>query len=271
VKRLSLVAAVITVLASPAMAQDPPFRVDGAQDVPFRLGGPNGPKAAAATPDRPVPRLPDGKIDLGGVWTDGGSAPIGRLLKPGELDSLLKPEAKKIMESRKEPDDPYFYCMPGGPLRITGGFAWRFVQFPTTSSTHIFMLQEGNAHTYRQIFMNAKHPEDPSPTWYGHSIGRWEGDTLVIDTIGLNTRFWLDSDGTPHSEQLHMIERWTRPTYNTLRRDVTFEDPATFTRPFTVTWTAKLAEPGSEILEYICIENNQYGLPSGYKNPNIGK
>ena len=109
-KSLSIVAAVITVLASPAFAQDPPFREGGAQDpVPFRLGGPNGPKAAAATPDRPVPRTPDGKIDLGGVWTDGGSAPIGRLLKPGELDSLLKPEAKKILASRKEPDDPYFY------------------------------------------------------------------------------------------------------------------------------------------------------------------
>ena len=249
------VAAVVVVLTLPVFAQD----------VPRRLGGANGPRSATATPDRPVPRLPDGKIDLGGLWTDGGSAPIGRLLKPGELDSLLKPEAKKIMASRNEADDPYFYCMPGGPLRITGGFAWRFVPWPSSSSTHIFMLQEGNAHTYRQIFMNAKHPEDPSPTWYGHSIGRWEGDTLVIDTIGINDKFWLDSAGTPHTEQLHMIERWTRPDYNTLRREVTIDDPGTFVKPFTVTYTAKLSEPGSEILEYICVENNQYGLPSGLR------
>jgi hypothetical protein len=159
--------------------------------------------------------------------------------------------------------------MPGGPLRITGGFAWRFVQHPTVNATHIFMLQEGNAHTYRQIFMDGRrHPEDPTPTWYGHSTGRWEGDTLVIDTIGLHDRFWLDGSGIPHTEKLHLVERWTRTDFNTLRREVTIEDPGAYTRPFTVTYTANLAEPGSEILEYICIENNQYGLPGGITNPN---
>jgi hypothetical protein len=243
-----------------------------AQELPRRLGGANGPPPVEAAPTRGVPKLPDGTVDLSGVWTDGGSSPVGRLLKPGELDSLLLPAAKKIFESRDESQDPYNYCMPGGPLRITGGFAWRFVQHPTTNATHIFMLQEGNAHTYRQIFMDGrKHPEDPTPTWYGHSIGRWEGDTLVIDTIGLNDKFWLDSAGTPHTEKLHLVERWTRTDFNTLRRDVTIEDPGAFTRPFTITFTAKLSEPGSEILEYICIENNQYGLPGGISNPYIGK
>ena len=157
-------------------------------------------------------------------------------MKPGELDTILLPNTKKLMASRNDGQDPYNYCLPGGPLRITGGFAWRFIQHPTTNATHIFMLQEGNAHTYRQIFMDGrKHPEDPSPTWYGHSIGRWEGDTLVIDTIGLNDKFWLDGSGIPHTEQLHMVERWTRTNFTTLRRDVTFEDPGAFTRPFTVT------------------------------------
>ena len=243
-----------------------------AQELPRRLGGANGPPAAADDAKRPVPRLADGKVDLSGVWTDGGSARIERLLKPGELDSLLQPWAKKLMTSRTEADDPYNYCMPGGPLRITGGFAWRFVQHPTTNSTHIFMLQEGNAHTYRQIFMDGrKHPEDPTPTWYGHSIGSWEGDTLVIDTIGLNDKFWLDSGGTPHTEQLHLIERWTRTDFTTLRRVVTIEDRGAFTKPFTITFTAKLSEAGSEIMEYICIENNQYGLPGGITNPYAGK
>jgi hypothetical protein len=215
-----------------------------------------------------VPKLPDGTVDLSGVWTDGGSAPIERLLKPGELDALLQPWAQKVMAARDSSQDPYNYCMPGGPLRITGGFAWRFIQHPTVNATHIFMLQEGNAHTYRQIFMDGrKHPEDPTPTWYGHSIGRWEGDTLVIDTIGLHDKFWLDSAGTPHTEKLHLVERWTRIDFNTLRRDVTIDDPGAFTKPFTVTFTAKLSEPGSEIMEYICIENNQYGLPGGISNP----
>jgi hypothetical protein len=238
------------------------------QELPRRLGGANGPPAAEAAPNRPVPKLADGTVDLSGVWTDGGSAPIGRLLKPGELDGLLQPWAKKLMASRNDGDDPYNLCMPGGPLRITGGFAWRFIQYPTVNATHIFMLQEGNAHTYRQIFMDGrKHPEDPTPTWYGHSIGHWEGDTLVIDTIGLNDKFWLDSAGTPHSEKLHMIERWTRTDFNTLRRVVTIDDPGTFTKPFSVTYTAKLSEPGSEIMEYICIENNQYGPPVAAANP----
>ncbi len=93
----------------------------------------------------------------------------------------------------------------------------------------------------------------------------------MIDTIGLNDKFWLDSGGTPHSEKLHLVERWTRTDFTTLRRVVTIDDPGTFTKPFSVTYTAKLSAPGSEIMEYICIENNQYGPPGGSTNPNIGK
>jgi hypothetical protein len=122
------------------------------------------------------------------------------------------------------------------------------------------MLQEGNAHSFRQIFMDGrKHPDDPSPTWFGHSVGHWEGNTLVVDTVGLNDRFWLDSAGTPHTEQLHLVERYTRTDYNTLQRVVTIDDPGTFTKPFEITYTAKLGEPNSEIIEYFCIENNQWG------------
>jgi hypothetical protein len=237
-----------------------------AQQLPRRLCGANGPPPAKVS--QPVPKLADGTVDLSGIWMDGGGQEIPSLLKPGELDTILQPWAKKLMATRTEGMDPYNNCMPGGPLRITGGFAWRFVQHPTVNATHIFQLQEANAHTYRQIFMDGrKHPEDPSPTWYGHSIGRWEKDTLVIDTIGLNDRFWLDGSGIPHTEQLHLVERWTRTDFTTLRREVTIEDKGAFTRPFTVSYTAKLGEPGSDILEYICIENNQYGLPGGVTIP----
>ena len=246
--------------------------VSESQELGRRLGGANGPAAAEATPNKPAPRLPDGKIDLSGIWMDGGGQSLDQILKPAELDQILKPETKKLMQSRNDGQDPYNYCLPGGPLRLTGGFAWRFIQHPTTNSTHIFQLQEANAHTYRQIFMDGrKHPEDPSPTWYGHSIGRWDGDTLVIDTIGLNTRFWLDGSGIQHTEQLHMVERWTRTNFTTMRREVTFEDPGAFTRPFTATYTARLGEPGSEIMEYICIENNQYGLAQGLADPSAPK
>ncbi len=239
-----------------------------AQELPRRAGGANGPPSLKAD-TRPVPKLSDGTVDLSGVWTDGGSAPLPRLVKPAEWETLLQPWAKQQMSTRSEADDPYFSCMPGGPVRITGGFAWRFVQHPTVKATHIFQLQEGNAHSFRQIFMDGrKHPEDPSPTWYGHSVGKWEGNTLVIDTIGLNDKFWLDSAGTPHTEQLHLIERWTRTDYTTLQRVVRIEDPGTFTRPFEVTYTAKLSTPDSEIMEYFCIENNQYNL-RGVQDPKV--
>ena len=238
------------------------------QELGRRLGGRNGPTPLESTPDRPAPKLADGTVDLEGVWTGGGHAGIEDLLKPGELDSIMLPWAKKLFAERTPGEDPYNYCMPGGPFRISGGFAWRFLQHPTTNATHIFMLQEGNAHTYRQIFMDGRpHPEDPSPTWYGHSTGRWDGDTLVVDTMGLNTKFWLDRGGAPHTEQLHMVERWTRTNFTTMTREVMIEDPGAFTRPFTVTYTAMLAAPGSDIMEYICIENNQYGLPGGLANP----
>lgn len=254
----SLLVVTALALASPLLSQE----------LPRRLGGANGPPTAAAAPNRAVSRLADGTVDLSGVWTDGGAAPLEGLLKPGELKANMLPWALTLYESRDESQDPYNNCMPGGPLRITGGFAWRFVQHPTVKATHIFMLQEGNAHTYRQIFTDGRrHPVDPTPTWYGHSIGRWEGGTLVVDTIGLHNRFWLDSAGTPHTEQLHLVERWTRTDFNTLRRDVTITDPGAFMRPFTVTYTARLAEAGSDIMEYICIENNQYEIPTEQPPP----
>jgi hypothetical protein len=241
------------------------------QQLGRRLGGENGPPVAAAD-SRPVPMLADGTVDLFGLWRDGGDANFAEQLGEAVLDGLMLPWAKQVKASRKETDNPYFYCMPGGPLRLTGSFAWRFVQHPTVNAKYIFQIQEGNSHSYRQIFMDGrKHPVDPTPTWYGHSIGRWEGRTLVVDTIGLNDKFWIDRPGTPHSEQLHLIERWTRTNFTTLERAVTVDDPGAFTRPFTVQYEARLATPDSEIMEYFCVENNQYGLPGGINAPAAGQ
>ena len=100
-------------------------------------------------------------------------------------------------------------------------YPFRFVQnYTHKKPTHIFILHEGNIHSYRQIFMDGrKHPAELDPTWFGHSIGWWEGDTLVIDTVGFNDKFWFDRQGTPHTEQLHTIERWTRSNLGTLVND----------------------------------------------------
>jgi hypothetical protein len=223
------------------------------------------------TPTGPAPRLPDGTVDLNGLWNGGG--PVGSIaqgLAKGETLPLL-PKSKEIMADRatRETDDPHLWCMPMGVPRSTP-YPFRFVQnYTHKAPTHMFIVHEGNIHSFRQIFMDGrKHPAELDPTWFGHSIGWFDNkDTLVIDTVGFNDKFWFDRQGTPHTEQLHTIERWTRVNEGTLRNEVTIEDPGAFSRPFNTTWTARLAAPGDEIMEYICQENNQYGIAGGHKNP----
>ena len=218
----------------------------------------------------PVPRMHDGKPDLSGPWVGGGSnsdleAQGG--LKPGELPLL--PAAKALRDSRHEKDEPYLWCTPMGVPR-KNPYPWRIVQSYTYKGPgHVFFIHEnGDAGGHRQIFMDGrKHPEDPLPTWFGHSIGWWEGDTLVIDTIGYNDKFWMDSRGTPHTEQMHTIERWTRVNFGTLELALTIIDPGTFSRPVNLKFTAKALPPGEELMELICTENNQYGIADGIKNP----
>jgi hypothetical protein len=217
-------------------------------------------------PTGAVPRLPDGTVDLSGVWVGGGSTQdIEREggLKPGTLESIMTPEAKKIFAAREEKDNPQYHCLPSGIPR-TSPYPWRFVQTPThKKATHIFMLHEGNIHSYRQIFMDGKHPAELDPTWFGHSVGHWEGDTLVIDTVGFNDKSWWDNRGFPHTEKLHTIERWTRTDLGHMTVEVTIEDPGAYTKPFTVKFAARLSNPGDELMEYICQENNQFGIAGG--------
>ena len=210
-----------------------------------------------ALPKGPTPRLPDGTVDLSGVWNGGG--PVGDLaqgLPKGETIPLTA-EAKKLMESRQSGDDPEANCLPTGVPRIAP-YPWRIVQTPAyQKATHLYFLFEGNIHSYRQIFMDGrKHPADPDPTWYGHSIGWYEGDTLVIDTVGFNDKFWFDFRGHPHTDKLHTIERWTRTDLSTLVNETTIDDAGAYTKPFKVSFTARLA-PKEELMEYICQENEQ--------------
>jgi hypothetical protein len=159
-----------------------------------------------------------------------------------------------------------------GVPRVTP-FPYRFVQnYTHKAPTHMFILHEGNIHSYRQIFMDGrKHPAELDPTWYGHSIGSWEKDTLVIDTVGYNDKFWFDRRGHPHTEQLHTVERWTRLNLGEMENKVTIDDPGAYSKPFTLTFMATTT-PGDELLEYICQENNQYGIQTipGYKGPTFG-
>jgi len=131
-------------------------------------------------------------------------------------------------------------------------YPWRIVQTPT----HVFFLFEGNIHTYRQIFMNREHAADLDPTWFGESVARWEGETLVVDTIGFNDKFWFDFAGHPHTEQLHIVERFRRPDLGHLEYEVTIDDPGAYLHPFTMHGKSTL-EADTELMEYICNENNQ--------------
>lgn len=209
---------------------------------------------------RPAPRHPDGTPDFSGVWSGGG--PIGDIaggLIPGEV-MLLTPEYAQIKAGRMAAEDPEANCLPTGVPRIAP-YPWRILQTPAYGpATHLYFIFEGNVHSYRQIFMDGReHPpeEELDPTWYGHSIGWWEGDTLVIDSVGFNDLTWFDFLANPHSSQLHTIERYTRIDHDTLENITTIIDPAAYVQPFTIRYEARLQPEDWDLMEYVCNENNQ--------------
>jgi hypothetical protein len=252
-----IAAATCALLASAFAGTAAAQAVPPAATSPAGAGSANTAAQAEARPRGPTPRLPDGSVDLSGVWQGGG--PIGDIregLMPGEEIKLL-PAAEALMKSRMAADDPEALCLPTGVPRIAP-YPWRIVQTPSHGkATHLFFLFEGNIHSYRQIFMDGRgHPDDLEPTWYGHSIGHWEGDTLVIETTGFNELFWFDFVGHPHTSQLRTVERYTRKDEGTLENVTTVYDPGAYAKPFTVKYTASL-RPGWDLMEYICNENNQ--------------
>jgi hypothetical protein len=247
------------VAAAPVLAQEAPKPSDAA--IATSAAGSSVQNATAPAvgrrrvPERvkgPTPHLADGTVDLSGVWNGGG--PVGDIAQgmPKGEKIPMNAAGEKIFKSRQSKDDPEANCLPTGVPRIAP-YPWRMVQTPT----HVFILFEGNIHSFRQIFVDGrKHPDDPDPTWYGHSIGHYEGDSLVVDTIGYNDKFWFDFAGHPHTEQLHTIERYTRKDLGTLQVDTEITDPGVYTKPFTLSFTASL-RPKEELMEYICQENQQ--------------
>jgi hypothetical protein len=261
----ALLATCILGLAAPVLVPSQ------AQVTQVNVGG--SPTVSDADAQGPVPRLPDGKPDLTGPWVGGGSnADIERDggLQPGELPLL--PWAKELRDRRKPEDEPYTACLPMSVPRVNP-YPWKFAMSYTSKGlTHIYILHEtGDAGAHRVVYMDGRrHPDDLLPTWWGHSIGRWEGDTLVVDTVGYNDKFWYDSRGTPHTEQLHTVERFTRINYGRLVNELTLEDPGALSRPVTLKFTARLLRPdlktgGGDLMEFICLEDNQYGAAAGFR------
>jgi hypothetical protein len=200
-------------------------------------------------PEGPTPRMPDGKPDLSGVWLIGNYsfANMG-----GPLP--LQPWAQKVMQERRAThgkDDPEAKCLPGGVPRITP-YPMKLVETPKL----IVMLFEGNVHSYRQFFLDGRgHDKDLDPSWMGDSVAHWDGDTLVVVTVNFNDKTWLNGGGAPHTDQLHVIERYQRPDLGHLNVEITMDDPGALTHPHTFNRQHVLSTTW-EIHEYVCNEFN---------------
>ncbi len=166
-----------------------------------------------------------------------------------------KPSNGPRTHSLKETDDPVLRkCLPPGTPRIyLQPFPLQFIQTPK----EIVMLYEYD-HTVRQIFMDGRqHPADITPTYMGHSIGKWDGDTLVVDTLGFNERTWLDRDGHPHSDALHVVERFHRLDRDNMQIDITMEDPKALAKPWVTQLNFQL-KPDWDIMELVCTDNGDF-------------
>ena len=171
----------------------------------------------------------------------------------------FQPWARALHASRQanfERDEPHTRCKAsGGPREFITPYGVEFVDIPETKRIYIFDV--GGPHTFRTIYMDGRpHPKDLDPSYYGHSVGRWEGESLVVDTVGYNTKFWMDREGTPHTEQLHLVERFTRTDFNSLKYEATVDDPGAYTAVWTGGFIMRWS-PGTELLEYICQDNNR--------------
>ena len=220
-----------------------------------------------AKPYPAAPRLPDGTPNLGPTEPNKGYWHLQQfqdykqiLLSPKEIP--YQPWARALAMQRRADQskwDPQGYCMPpSGPRLMTTPFPMEIIQLP--AQKRIVMIYEGGTHIWRVIYMDGRaHPQGDAlnPTWLGHSVGRWEGDTLVVEVVGFNEGSWLDLVGDPHTDQLRLTERYTRKDHYTLRYEATIDDPGAYTEPWTVGFDILWDERG-EIQEYICQENSPW-------------
>ena len=204
----------------------------------------------------PAPRRADGKPDISGLWQGSGKhlQDIAADLKPGDVPYQPATEAlfKQHQQGIGNINDPAAHCIPTLPKLNVLPYPFKIVEQPGMT----LILYEGFT-TFRQIFTDGRAlPKDPQPAWLGYSVGRWDGDDFVIDTIGINPASWLDNAGRTHSDAMHLIERLHRIDFGHMEMRVTIDDPKAYTRPWTVVESARFV-PDTEILEYICSENNK--------------
>lgn len=206
----------------------------------------------ARVPNLPVPRTADGKPDFSGVWLVYQDRYPEQ---PAALPWAAALAKERIANNRK--DAPHTRCLPQG-FPVGGAASPWLTKFVQTPGLLVMLFEDVPG--FRQVFLDGRsHPPDPNPTWYGHSVGRWEGDMLAVDTVGFNDRSWILV--YPHTEQLRTTERYRRPEYGRLEIQVVFDDPGAFARPWTMNLIWYLA-PQEDLMEFIC-ENNRTDLLVG--------
>jgi len=205
----------------------------------------------------PAPKTADGKPDLSGIWEPNGIKYLINIaadLKPEDVP--FKPEAAALYKERVQTfgkDDPDARCLPSGmPRKDAITSPYKIIQQPG----EIVFLYESRT-TFRQVFTDGRAlPVDPQPTWDGYSVGHWEGDTLVVETRGMNGLTWLDSNGHPLSDAMHLTEKFRRPDFGHMEIEITIDDPKNYTKPWTVKENPHLLVD-TDLIEYICNENEK--------------
>jgi hypothetical protein len=240
IQRFLLTTAALAVLLAPWRVQ-----------AQARSQGPTGSAPPASGSSAEVPRLPDGHPDLNGVWQIPYTPDMSRQLG-GKLPYTARGEV-----GFKNYDPAQFdytgHCLPPGLTRAIN--TPDPIQISQTKDNVAIMFEAFSA--FVNIHTDGRpHPKNPEPTWFGNSVGRWEGDTLVIDSIGFNDKTRLDTIGHVHSDQLHVVQRLTRTDATHIAFEITVEDPVMYTEPFKNTRTFTL-KPGWDLMEYSCEENNK--------------
>jgi hypothetical protein len=230
--------------------------IASAQWITIRTPGTPRTPDGKANLSAPAPKTPDGKTDITGVWQP--SPPyIGNIafdLKPG--DAPFQPWAAALFKHRRDTEsreDPTGNCIPGGvPRSDAVPYPFKIVR----SEKMMIVLYEA-VHSYRQIFTDGRElPKDPNPTWQGYSVGHWDGADFVAETSGFNDHGWLDNDGRPATEALHVTERFRRKDFGHMNIEITIDDPKAYTKPWNATLPLTL-QPDTDLLEYVCNENNK--------------
>ena len=218
-------------------------------------GGGRGQEPAAPVQQDPktLKRDPQGHPDFTGMWNNQYTPDLATAVPGGQFP--FTPHGAERWKNVDTKDDPTGLCLPVGPSRaFTAPFPVYFLQTPNVIGA-LFEYQT----TWRMFYVGGKHPEDLGDygsEFMGHSIAEWQGDALVVDTIGINERSWLDTAGHEHSDKLHLTERFEKINDDTIRYTVTYDDPVFFTKPFSIVRTFKRGAATDRILPYACEENN---------------